>query len=155
MSPSRSPWLGPRKLRTPMKLAIGDVYRDAWQVYRLLMKRSVTTAAIVFAIVELLDLAGESASGGGTRFLLGVASFAAGLGGPVLVQGALVEIVANIHQGRRPERIPELLARARDRFWSLLGASLMYGFGVIFGLILLVVPGLLAASRWCLMAPLI
>src|SRR5207247_1888691 len=41
------------------------------------------------------------------------------------------------------------------RFWSLLWASIVYGFGVFFGLILLIVPGLIAAARWCLMAPLI
>src|SRR5436305_545117 len=31
-----------------------DVYSDAWRVYRLLFRRSVLTAAIVFGVVRLL-----------------------------------------------------------------------------------------------------
>jgi hypothetical protein len=138
-----------------MQVNLGSVYQDAWRIYRLLFRRSVTTAAIVFALIGLLDLANDRAGGTGTQILLGLVAFAAGAGGPVLVQGALVEIVRNIHEGRRPEPIGNLFSRAQRRFWSLLWASIVYGLGVIFGLILLIVPGLLAASRWCLMAPLI
>jgi len=34
-------------VREPMELAIGDIYRDAWQVYRLLMRRSAARTALV------------------------------------------------------------------------------------------------------------
>jgi len=77
----------------------------------------------------------------------------AGLGGPVLVQGALVLIVRNVHEGERPLEIIELGRRAGRRFLSLLGASIVYSFGVVFGLLALILPGLLAASRWSLIAP--
>jgi hypothetical protein len=70
-------------------------------------------------------------------------------------QGALVEIVRDVHEARRPKSIGALLRPALRRLVSLIGASLTYAFGVFFGLVLLVVPGLPAASRWCLMAPLI
>jgi hypothetical protein len=87
--------------------------------------------------------------------VLGFVSSALGFLGPVLVQGALVQIVRNIHEGRRPERIRALYREAGGRLPSLFWASIVYGFGVVIGLILLIVPGLLAAARWCLMAPLI
>ncbi|MGZ4309681.1 MAG: hypothetical protein ACXVRG_10155, partial [Gaiellaceae bacterium] len=138
-----------------MTLSLGQVYRDAWQVYRLLFRRSVTTAAIVFSPIGLLDWAGRQPASTGFRVLLGLVYFCASTAGPVIVQGALVEIVRNIHEGRRPERIGALYAESGRKFWSLLWASIVYGFGVIFGLIALIVPGLLAAARWCLMAPLI
>jgi hypothetical protein len=77
------------------------------------------------------------------------------LTGPVLVQGALVEIVRSIHDGRPPTTIFALLRTAWRRLHSLVWASIVYGFGVILGLLALIVPGLLAASRWSLMAPLI
>lgn len=73
----------------------------------------------------------------------------------MLVQGALVQIVRNIHEGERPETIGSLLRSAASRIGSLVWASIVYGFGVAIGLVLLVVPGLLAAARWSLMAPLI
>jgi hypothetical protein len=130
----------------------GRVLGDALRVYRLLFRRSVAIAALIYgaiaAVEELEDIRGSEA-------LLGVTSFVVSWGGPVLVQGALVRIVRNVHEGRRPETIRELLLHAGRRFLSLLGASIFYGLGVTLGLIALVVPGLLAAARWSLMAPVI
>jgi hypothetical protein len=114
----------------------------------------VVTAAIVYAVVE----AASAASGlphHGHRVLLGILSFVVGLAGPVFVQGALIRIVRNIHEGRPPEQIGTLYEGAWRRFWPLLGASILYGLGVVIGLVLLIVPGLIAAARWSLMAPLI
>jgi hypothetical protein len=71
------------------------------------------------------------------------------------VQGALIHIVRNVHEGRPPERIAALIREAGRRFWSLIGASILYGLGVFFGLLLLIVPGVIVAARWCLLAPLI
>jgi hypothetical protein len=135
-------------------VVLDAVYRDAWRIYRLLFRRSVLTAAIVFAVLAGVNVANDFPSGRssfGLRTLGFVLSFAA----PVVVQGALVEIVRNIHEGRAAKGIGALYERARARFWSLIGASLLYSFGIVFGLLLLVVPGLFAAARWALMAPFI
>jgi hypothetical protein len=121
----------------------------------LLFRRSVVTAAIVYAVIDGLEVAKGRTAGEGLAFVLGIAAFVAGFAGPVFVQGALVEIVRNVHEGRVPKRIDTLYRDARAHFWSLLGASIMYGLGVFFGLILLIVPGLIAAARWCLFAPMI
>jgi len=137
------------------RVAITTVYSEAWAVYRLLMRRSVLTAAIVFAVIGLLDLASRTSKGSGGHWVLVLVAFVADLAGPVVVQGALVQIVRNIHEGRRPEPMGNLFEDTERRFWSLLWASIVYALGVTFGLIALIVPGLLAASRWCLMAPLI
>jgi hypothetical protein len=138
-----------------VQTGVSEVWGDAWDVYKLLFRRSVRTAAIVFAVIEGLDPLDGAIDQRGAHIAFAVLSFVLGLAGPVLVQGALVEIVRNIHEGRRPDSIRELLAGAGRRIHSLFWASLVYGFGVFFGLLLLIVPGLLAASRWCLMAPLI
>ena len=112
------------------------------------------TAAIVFAVLAGVNVANDFPSGR-SSFGLRTLGFVLSLAAPVLVQGALVEIVRNLHEGRAVKRIGALYGRARARFWSLLGASIVYSLGVFFGLLLLVVPGLLAAARWSLMAPLI
>jgi hypothetical protein len=136
-------------------MTVGSILGDAFDLYRLLFRRSVAAAAIVYAVVALFELAAELPEGQGARIVLGLVSFAVGFSGPVLVQGALVRIVRNIHEGERPETIGELLRAARHRIWSLLLASIVYGLGVAGGLLLFIAPGLLAAARWCLMAPLI
>jgi len=125
-------------------VTVGGVLGDAWGVYILLFRRSIMVAAVVYLAVAALEVTSGTAAA--------VLAFFASLGGPVLVQGALVLIVRNVHEGVRPAEIVDLARSAGRRFLSLLGASLVYSLGVVFGLLLLVVPGLLAASRWCLMA---
>ena len=134
-------------------LRLDVVYREAWRIYRLLFRRSVLTAAIVFGVVALVDVARDHTPGRGAAIGFGLLGFVVDWGAPVLVQGALVEIVRNVHEGRAAKPIGALYEKARKRFWPLFFASLFYSIGVFFGLLLLVVPGLLAAARWSLMAP--
>jgi hypothetical protein len=126
-------------------VSIAGVLADGWRVYTLLFRRSVMVAAVVYLAIAALEVT----SGTAAAVLGGLASF----GGPVLVQGALVFIVRNVHEGRRPEEIMALGRAAGRRLLALLGASILYALGISFGLLLLIVPGLLAASRWSLMAP--
>ncbi len=136
-------------------MTTGSILGDTWGVYRLLFRRSVAAAAVIYAVIGLAELAADQAGGGGVRVAIGLLSLALGLAGPILVQGALVEIVRNVHDGQPPASVSALYERSQQRFWRLLGASVIYGLGVTFGLLLLIVPGLLAAARWALLAPLI
>lgn len=127
---------------------------DGLRVYRLLFPRSVTTAAVVYAAIAVLQLGQHSTSSGLSAFLGLVASLGL-FAGPLLVQGALVELVRSVHEGRTPERIRSILGVSRKRFWPLVWTSLYYTFGVLLRLLLLVVPGLIAAARWSLMVPVV
>jgi hypothetical protein len=138
------------ELRFPEPLPIGATLRDALRLYRLLFARSVLVAAAVYAVITLVQLL-QHVSSGGTRTLLAFAASLSGLAGPTLVQGALVEIVRNVHEGRSPETTQRLFASAGRRFWPLVGASFVYVLGWAFGLLLLVVPGLIVFARWSLM----
>jgi hypothetical protein len=134
-------------------LGLGDVYGDAWRIYRLLFRRSVLAAAIVFGVVALVDVVRDHTPGRGAAIALGIIGFVLEWSAPVFVQGALIEIVRNVHEGRAAKPIGALYEKARKRFRPLFWASLFYSLGVFFGLLLLIVPGLLAAARWSLMAP--
>jgi hypothetical protein len=137
----------------PPPLSVSSILSDALTIYRLVFRRSVITAAIVFAFVEGLDvLSLAHFSQSWHRFFL-IASSVATLAATFFVQGALIEVVRNIHEGRSPAPISELYGRAESRFWRLTGAALVYGLGVFLGFLALIVPGLLAAARWSLMAP--
>jgi hypothetical protein len=131
-------------------VAIGATLRDALRVYRLLWARSVLVAAIVYALIALVQLV-EHAAGSTGAALLGLLAAAASLAGPALVQGSLIGIVRNVHEGRAPESIQQLLGDARARLWRLIGAAFVYAFGIIGGLLLLIVPGLIVVARWSLM----
>lgn len=132
-------------------MSIGRVLSDGFSIYRRLIGRSVVVAGLIFVVVSLADaLASENATA--TAVLV---SFALRLIGGLLVQGALVEVVRDLHESRAPAQVPEYYNRTRDRLGTLLGTTIAYGVGVMVGFILLIVPGLIAIARWSLVVPLV
>jgi hypothetical protein len=130
---------------------ISEVLGDAWEVYRRLWQRSIVVAGLVFAVVSLADALAARSSTQATTLVSVVLT----LVGSLLVQGALVEVVRDLHEGREPGPVGTYYARTRDRLGTLLGASLLYGVGVAVGFVLLIVPGLIAVARWSLIVPLV
>lgn len=141
-------------VRGTARLSPSAVLSDALSIYKLLFQRSVTAAAVVYAAIALVEIVHHAATGAAAQALALVA-FALSLAGPLIVQGGLVEIVRNVHEGRPPADIAGLFKRGGQRFWPLLGAAFLYGFGVAFGALLLLVPGLIVAARWSLIVPLV
>src|SRR4051794_2007818 len=137
-------------MRFPGALPVGATLADALRVYRLLFARSVLVAAIVYALIAVLQIGTHASSGAASGLLVFVSALAT-IAGPSLVQGALIGIVRSVHEGKRPESVGQLLASARLRLRRLVGASFVYAFGIFFGLLLLVVPGLIVVARWSLM----
>jgi hypothetical protein len=134
-------------------LSVTAILGEAADVYRLLFRRSFPIALVIYVLIAAVEIAAGTVDGRTARIVVGVVEFVLSVAGPLLVQGALVKIVRSVHQGTRVESAFSLLLDAGRRLGSLLGASLIYFVGVVFGLLLLVVPGLLVAARWALMAP--
>jgi predicted PurR-regulated permease PerM len=125
----------------PPELELGAVLHDTVALYRNLFGRTVLTGAVVFAVVCLV----ETYAGWPVIFL--------SLVGTALVQGALVETVANEREHRAHGSIADLYRSASRRLGALVGVSLLTGIGVGVGLLLLVVPGLVLFARWALAVP--
>jgi hypothetical protein len=130
---------------------ISAVLSDALAVYRRLWRRSLVVAGLVFLVVSLAEALAQSAPTFGTTMV----SLVLALVGGLLVQGALVEVVRDLHEGRPPAPVGAVYQRTRGRLGTLLGASFLYGIGVVIGFLLLVVPGLIAVARWSLIVPLV
>ena len=132
-------------------MQISEVLGEAFALYRQLFRRSVVVAGLIFVVVALAQaLAARS----GTAIALFVSLLLSLVGG-LLVQGALVEVVRDLREGRPPAPVNEYYDRTRGRLGTLVGASIAYGFGVLFGFVLLVIPGLIAIARWSLIVPLV
>jgi hypothetical protein len=134
-------------------LTVSAVLSDAGDVYQLFFRRSFPIALGVYAVIGGFEIAADRTNGDGARLAASVLVFVLSFAGPLLVQGALVKIVRSVHEGTHPEGALALLNDANSRLLTLVGASLIYSLGVVIGLILLIVPGLLVAARWSLMAP--
>jgi Membrane domain of glycerophosphoryl diester phosphodiesterase len=130
---------------------ISAVLSDALSVYRRLIRRSIAVAGIVFAVVGLAQALADRHPTPATLLV----SLVLGLVGGLLVQGALVEVVRDLHEGRAAGSAGGYYERTRGRLGTLLGATLLYGLGVGLGLVLLIVPGLILMSRWSLVVPLV
>jgi hypothetical protein len=143
--------------QTSPELSLSKVWGNAWSLYRLLFRRSILAATAIYVAVDSLHLIYRYADvyGAKASFVIPVriAAIVVGVAAPVLLQGALIELVRDVHEGRRPQDIWSILTRARRRALSLILAWFVYTLGVILGLVALIVPGLLAFSRWSLMAP--
>jgi hypothetical protein len=133
-------------------MTISGALADAWLLYRLLFRRSIVVAAAVYVLIVGAD---EAAPRSGHDLALGLVSFALGFAGPLLVQGALIELVQDVHVGNRPASVAELFRRTRSRIPALVVGSLLYGFLVTIGLVLLIFPGLYALTRLSLIVPVI
>lgn len=132
-------------------MTIARVLADGFSIYRRLIGRSVVVAGLVFVVVALGDaLATESGTASAQ-----LVSLVLELTGGLLVTGALVEVVRDLHEGRRPARVHEYYERTRGRLGTLLGTTILYGLGVLAGFLLLIVPGLIAVARWSLVVPVV
>lgn len=72
-----------------------------------------------------------------------------------LYQGMVVELVSDVQDGRRDSSVGQLVKSAAPVIWPLLGAAILAAIGIGFGLLLLVVPGLILMTIWSVIAPVI
>jgi hypothetical protein len=123
-------------------VTISGVLAEAFEIYRRLLRRSVIVAGLIFAVVSLAQALAEQH----LTTLTQLVSLLLSLAGTLLVQGALVEVVRDLHEGREPAAIGEYYQRTRGRLGTLLGTSILYGLGAV-----LIVP----IARWSLAVPLV
>ena len=140
----RSIWGG-----VPQAWSLGDVVEVAWQSTKRAWRPILFAQVIALAFQYLPDLARGAAVGlqiigegseadvawNGVNTILGVlitAFFQAGL--------------ARVHLAAARGEVPELadVLRGGPRFLSMLGMSLLYNIAIALGLVLLVVPGIVA-----------
>lgn len=69
-----------------------------------------------------------------------------------ILQGALVHITTADLTGRRAS-VADGLATGLRNFLPLIAVAIMFGFAMIFGLVLLIVPGLILGVMWCVTVP--
>lgn len=138
-------------------MSVGGVLGQAWQLYTKFFTRFFAVAAIVYLVVNLLNaiLGSVIGSGAGIALLVAIISMVVSLVGTFWLQGALVYAVEDVRDGRVDSSIGELFERVRPYLGTLILAGLLAGLGIAIGLVLLVVPGLVLLTWWCLIVPVI
>jgi hypothetical protein len=126
------------------------VLNEAWSLYRKYAAHFLLIAFAVYlataVLVALLSLAGRAG-----LFIGLVISFIA----TYVVQTALIKAVQDVRDGRVDLDLGETVRAALPYLWPVIGASILAGIGVTIGFILLIVPGLILLTFWCLIVPFI
>jgi hypothetical protein len=138
-------------------VGVGEVLSEALGLYTKFFVRFFVIALIVFLVVNLVNAVIGTLFGGGlgVALLLALITAMVSIVGTFWLQGTLVYAVEDVRDGRVDSEIGELFARVRPYLWTLVGAGLLAGLGIALGLVLLIVPGLILLTWWCLIVPVI
>jgi hypothetical protein len=126
------------------------VLAEAWDLYRRFAGHFLLISFVIYVVtailVALLSLGGIAGA------LIGaVISFAA----TYVVQASLIKAVQDVRDGRVDLDLGETVRAAGPYILPVIGASILASIGIAIGLILLIVPGLILLTYWCLIVPFI
>ncbi len=132
------------------RLDVGAVIRKVWAIYVDQASVLMPAAAVVFVFTGILSTVLLRASAG-----LALLATLIGLIATTLFTGMVVELVADVQDGRRDATPGQLLRAATPVIGSLILVALAVGVLTVIGFVLLIVPGLIALTVWSVAAPIV
>jgi hypothetical protein len=127
------------------------VVREAWELYKGHWRTFVPLALIVYVILGAISWLLGAVLGWLGVLIAALASIV----GTFWLQGALVEAVQDVRDGRQDLSLTEMFARVRPRLPAIIPAGIIAGIAILIGLILVIVPGLFLLTIWSLIIPVI
>lgn len=132
------------------RLDVGGVLRRVFSIYVEQASVLMPAAATVFVFTGILSTLLTNA-GTGLRFIALLISLVA----TTLFTGMVVELVADVRDGRRDSSAGQLLRAVAPVIGQLILVAIVAAACVVVGLIFLIVPGLILITVWSLAAPVI
>lgn len=138
-------------------MTVGGILGEAWGLYTRFFTRFFVIAASVFLVVNLLNALVSTALGHGVgvALLLAAVTTVVSVVGTFWLQGALVYAVEDVRDGRIDTTVGQVFERVRPHLGTLIVAALLAAIGIAIGFVLLVVPGLVLLTWWCLIVPVV
>jgi hypothetical protein len=138
-------------------MRVGEVLREAFELYSRFLAPFFLTAVVIFAVMDLLSALADSAAGDSTvaSLLWGLVSATVGIVGFFLVQGGLVQRACDLHEGRVERSVADTYRAALPRLPALVAAGVVAALLVTIGLLLLIVPGLILLTIWSMLGAVI
>src|SRR5215468_2252288 len=129
---------------------LSGVLTETWALYRRYAAHFLLIAFVIYLtvaiLVGLLSLAGWFGN------VLGLIIELAAL---FLLQAALVKAVQDVRDGRVDLNLSQTFQAALPYLLPVAGAGILAAIGIAIGLALLIVPGLILLTFWCLIVPFI
>ena len=128
------------------------VISEAWDVYKRHWQHLLTFSFVVYAAVAVIAMLL------GAIFDLWLAALLGAVVSLVAffwLQAALVKAVDDVRDGRADLSLADTFGQARAQLTSVALAAILAGLGIVFGLILLIVPGLVLLTWWAVIVPVV
>jgi hypothetical protein len=129
---------------------IGSVISRTFSIYADQASVLLPAAAVVFVVIGVI-----------TTLLVVIAPVLAILAlvviliGTTLYTGMVVELVADVQDGRRDATVGQLLNAATPVLGQLILVGIIAGIGIAIGFVLIIVPGLILITIWSVAAPVV
>ena len=127
------------------------VISEAWGIYKAHWRHFLAIAFITYLIVAVLS-----------ALLAILLTWLGLLIGLVLtmvalfwLQAALIKAVEDVRDGRADRSLGETFEAAKPHLGSVIVAGILAGLAIAIGFVLLIVPGLILLTIWCLIVPVI
>jgi hypothetical protein len=133
------------------KIDVGNVLQRTFKVYGDQFGLLIPAALILFLPVALLTGLVQSSGG----LLASLLAAAIGVIATYWFQGAVVEAVRDILDGRRDYDLGSLFRSVTPVLAPLIVAGIVAGLAIGIGFVLLIVPGLFLLTIWSVIAPVI
>ncbi len=132
------------------RLDVGDVIRRVFDIYVDQAPVLMPAAAVVFVFTGIVSAVLVAAAPG-----LVLVSLVIVLVATTLFTGMVVELVADVQDGRRDATVSQLLSAVMPVLGQLLLVGIVAGIGTVIGFILLIIPGLILVTVWSVAAPVV
>ncbi|HEV2973435.1 MAG TPA: hypothetical protein VGX69_00380 [Solirubrobacteraceae bacterium] len=132
------------------RLDVGAVIRRVFDIYVDQAPVLLPASAVVFVISGIIA-ALLFAAGNGLALVGFLISFVAG----VVFTGMIVELVADVQDGRRDHSPGELLRAVAPVLGQLILVGIVAAIGIGVGFVLILVPGLILMTIWAVAAPVV
>ena len=140
-------------------LSTGELLDRTFSLYRSHFGLFIGIFALPHLIVLAFQCVGVALQTGGNQLANVFITFVWTMGALVLTvivsaasQAATVVAVSDVHLDR-PSSVKDSFIRVKGQILGVIGVSMLVGLGVGFGLIALIVPGVLLALMWSLSIP--
>jgi hypothetical protein len=128
----------------------GGVIRRVFDIYVDQAPVLMPAAAVVFVFTGILNAVLVAAAPA-----LALVSLVISLVAMTLFTGMIVQLVADLQDGRRDANVRGLLQAAVPVIGELILVGIVAGVGIVVGFILIIVPGLILITIWSVAAPVV
>jgi hypothetical protein len=132
------------------QIDVGAIVRRTFEIYVDQASVLMPAAAVVFVISGVFGILLVTASPA-----LSIVAFLVSLIASTLFTGMVVELVADVQDGKRDATPGQLLRAASPVIGQLILVGLVAGIGIVIGFVLIIVPGLILITIWSVAAPVV